>query len=581
MRSDFLAKAGEALVASLDYEATLGTVARLAVPALADWCAVELLEPGATVSRQVAVAHVDPAKIEFARTLGDRYPPDRNAVTGVPQVIRSGKSELYPEISREIVERAARGEEHLRMIRELKLESAMIVPLRAHERAFGAISFIYADSGRRFGEDDLAFAEDFARRAALAIENAVALREAEAARMKEHALRADAELASRAKDEFLATVSHELRTPLNAILGWTVTLRRRKLEPEVDRGLAVVERNARAQAKLIEEVLDVSRVISGKLALSLGPTNVAEALAAAVETVTPAAEAKEITVTMEIVDPALTIKADPDRLQQVVWNLLANAVKFTPKGGHARVEARREGSDVLISVTDDGEGIGSDVLPLVFEPFHQGDASTTRRHGGLGLGLAIVKQLVTAHGGTVRAESAGPNKGATFTIRLPARAAVPAVERASRAHAAPLPPEQKDGAPRLEGLRLVVVDDEPDALDLVSEVLRAQGAEVHAASSAREAIAMVTGTRPDVVVSDIGMPETDGFTLIRQIRALSPNRGGGTPALALTAYARPEDADRAVAAGFQVHMAKPVEPSELVMVVAKLGGRRPAPSASS
>jgi PAS domain S-box-containing protein len=575
VRSEFLAKAGEALVASLDYEATLGTVARLAVPALADWCAVALLEPGATVSRQVAVAHVDSAKIEFVRALGERYPTDPDATTGVPQVIRSGKSELYPEIPRELLERAARDAEHLRMIQELKLESAMTVPLRAHERTFGAITFVHADSGRRFREDDLAFAEDFARRAALAIENAVALRETEAARVKEHALRADAELASRAKDEFLATVSHELRTPLNAILGWTVMLRRHKLEPEVDRGLVVVERNARAQATLIEEVLDISRVISGKLALNLGPTNVAEALAAAIDTVTPAAEAKEITVATEASDPALTIKADPDRLQQIIWNLLSNAVKFTPKGGHVRVEARREGSDVLLTVTDDGEGIRGDVLPLVFEPFHQGDASTTRRHGGLGLGLAIVKQLVSAHGGTVRAESAGLKKGSTFTVRVPARSAVPAVERGSRAQSNLAPPEVNEGGSRLTGLRIVVVDDEQDALDLVVEVLRTEGAEVYAAASAREALALVTDLRPDVLVSDVGMPEVDGHALIRQVRALPLSRGGATPAVALTAYARSEDADRAVAAGFQMHVAKPVEPSQLVTVVANLGGMAP------
>jgi len=574
VRSEFLAKAGEALVSSLDYPSTLATVARFAVPTLADWCAVDLLDVETMLPHQVAVAHVDESKVRLARELGERYPSDPNAPTGVPQVIRSGKSELYVEIPQALLEGTARDADHLRMIRDLRLESAMVVPLRARGRPFGAITFVYADSGRRYAEDDLAFAEDFARRAAMAIDNALALKEAEAARTRERALRGEAEMASRAKDEFLATVSHELRTPLNAILGWTVTLRRRKVTDDVDRALAIVERNARLQTKLIEDVLDISRIISGKLALNLGPTNVAEAVSAAVETVTPAAEAKNITASIDVPDGSLTITADADRLQQIVWNLLSNAVKFTPKHGGVKVRAYREGSEICICVSDTGEGMRRDVLPLVFEPFQQADASTTRRHGGLGLGLAIVKRLVSAHGGTVRAESEGEGKGATFTVRLPARSAVPAVSRAARATATMQTVQSSaDDVPRLDGLRILVVDDEEDALRLVSEVLCEQGAEVHIAASAREALEKFATVRPDVVVSDIGMPEADGFSLIRKIRALPAERGGRTPAVALTAYARAEDAHRAFAAGYQMHVAKPVEPAQLATVVANLGGR--------
>jgi PAS domain S-box-containing protein len=576
VRRDFLARAGEALVSSLDYQSTLGTVARLAVPTLADWCSVDIVDAGDT-PRQVAVAHVDPMKVQFARDLSERYPPDHEAPTGAPHVIRTGRSELYPEIPAALLEAGAKDAEHLRLIKELRLASAMVVPLRARGRTLGAMTFVFAESGRRYGEDDLSFAEDFARRAAMAIENALALKAADDARAREGALRGDAEIASRAKDDFLATVSHELRTPLNAILGWTVILRRRQVNEEVDRGLGVIERNARAQAKLIEDVLDVSRIISGKLTLALSATNVGDAVRSAIETVTPAAEARAITLSSEVADGELTVTADPDRLQQVVWNLLSNAVKFTPKGGHVSVNAERRGSHVSISVTDTGEGIRREVLPLIFEPFQQGDASTTRRHGGLGLGLAIVKQLVSAHGGTVSATSEGTGKGATFTVQIPARAAVPAVSKGIRSSAIvdvdDAPPQGDPEPQRLDGLRLLIVDDEPDALDVVGEVLRECGAAVDGASSAEEAMQRLERAVPDVIVSDIGMPLEDGYAFIRKVRALPPERGGRTPAVALTAYARSEDVQRAYAAGFQKHVPKPVELARLTSVIADLAGR--------
>ncbi|MDP9151322.1 MAG: PAS domain-containing protein [Myxococcota bacterium] len=572
VRREFLARAGETLASSLDYRATLATVARLAVPQLADWCTVDIQEPGASEPQQLAVAHADPTKVEYARALGQRYPPDPDASTGPPQVIRTGKAELYEEIPAALLEAGARDAEHLRILRELRLESVMVVPLRGRERNLGAMTFIYADSGRRYGTDDLAFAEDFARRAAMAIESALALRAAEEARAQERLLRAEAETANRTKDEFLATVSHELRTPLNAILGWTVTLRSRNPPPEIDRVLVVIERNARAQTRLVEDVLDVSRIISGKLSLGLGPTRIADAIEGAVEAVTPAADAKEVGLEVDIEDTSLVITADPDRLQQVVWNLIANAVKFTPKGGMVTVRAGREGPDVVLRVTDTGEGIRPDVLPHIFEAFRQADSSTTRRHGGLGLGLAIVKQIVVAHGGTVAATSEGEGRGATFTLRLPARSVVPTTGRPPRAATQTLPPSDQQ-PPRLDGLTLLVVDDEEDARDLVAEVLTEQGATVHVAGSGAEALQKFALVRPDVVVSDIGMPHIDGYSLIRKIRALPPQLGGRTPAVALTAYARKEDAQRAFAAGYQTHVAKPVEPVELATVIANLGGR--------
>jgi PAS domain S-box-containing protein len=569
-QNEFLARAGEALVASLDHQATLANVARFAVPRLADWVSVSLLDQQSGRIEQVAVAHADPAKVLYAEELGKRYPPPQDAANGVPQVIRSGKSELYSEIPSQLLEASARDAEHLRIIRELELRSAMVVPLRSRGRSFGALSFIYAGSDRRYTAEDLVFAEDLARRAAMAIENSLALKEAAQARDRERWLREEAERTNRLKDDFLATASHELRTPLNAILGWTLTLRRGRVDAETDRALAIVERNARAQAKLIEDVLDVSRIVSGKLSLHLGPTSVATAARAAIETITPAAEAKGITVVSELGPEPLTISADADRLQQVIWNLLSNAVKFTPKDGKVLLRVQREGSDVTVVVKDNGEGIRRELLTAIFEPFQQADSSTTRRHGGLGLGLSIVKQLVVAHGGSVQAESPGPGQGSTFTVRIPLRAVA-----ASNSDSIDTPGSDIDPliatAPhaRLDGLRVLVVDDEPDARSLVQAILRQHGAEVRVADSAAQARAALRDEQPDVIVSDIGMPDEDGYAFIRRVRA----DGSRTPAVALTAYASQQDAQRAFAAGFQKHVTKPVEPARLVGVVANLGGR--------
>ncbi|MEI9938808.1 MAG: ATP-binding protein [Pseudomonadota bacterium] len=576
-RRAFLARAMETLASSLDYRTTLRRVAELAVPELADWCTIDILEPGARVSQQLAVAHVDPAKVAYAREIGQRYPSNRDARTGAPQVIRSGKSELYSEIPPALLEAGARDADHLRILRELKLESAMIVALRSEAgRSLGAMTFIYADSGRRYSEDDLSFAEDFARRAALAIENARAASELEAARAREQAMRERAEQASVTKDHFLATVSHELRTPLNVILGWAVVLREREMAPEVQRALTVIERNARAQARLIEDVLDLSRISSGKLSLSLTAVNVGEAVRAAALALRPAVDAKGITLTVDGVAAAddealLTISADSDRLQQILWNLLTNAVKFTPKAGSIVIFTSRIGSEVQIQISDSGEGIAEGVLPHVFEPFRQADSSTTRRHGGLGLGLSLVRQIAAAHGGSVEATSAGLGRGATFLVRLPARAATEAVRPSRPARKAAAFGSGAVGL--LAGVSVLVVDDELDARELVAEAFKSAGAVVYMAASAREALGAIAATEPHVLVSDIGMPHEDGYWLMRQVRLLPAEQGGEIPALALTAYARAADADRAFDAGYQRHVAKPVDPLLLVQLVAGLAGR--------
>ena len=400
----------------------------------------------------------------------------------------------------------------------------------------------------------------------------------EAVLVSERDARTEAERASRMKDEFLATLSHELRTPLNAILGWANILRDGASTPaDLAEGLEIIERNARAQARIVEDLLDMSRIVSGKVRLEVGHCDLAPIIEAALTTVRPAAEARGIQL-QAVLDPAARpVSGDPGRLQQVFWNLLSNAIKFTPKGGRVQVVLERINSHLEVSISDTGQGIPADFLPHVFDRFRQEDSSASRQHGGLGLGLAIVKQLIELHGGTVRARSAGAGQGSTFVVVLPltalqAGAAPGATERRSPVEGAGLPVASEE-RPDLTGVRVVVVDDEPDARLLVALLLENCGAAVSTASSAEEALALVQSAHPAVLVSDIGMPGEDGHALIRRVRALPGERGGATPAVALTAYARAEDRVRAVQAGFQRHLAKPVEAAELLATVASLAGK--------
>jgi signal transduction histidine kinase len=396
----------------------------------------------------------------------------------------------------------------------------------------------------------------------------------------ERQARREAEVANHAKDEFLATVSHELRTPLNAILGWAVIARQKTNEPEVQQALATIERNARAQTRIIEDVVDVGRIISGKLRLEIAPVKVSDTIGGAVQALRPAAHARALRLVVEVDDGVGVIAADVDRLQQIIWNVLSNAIKFTPKGGSVALKATRVESDVVITVTDTGQGIGREFLGHLFEPFRQADGSTTRRHGGLGLGLAIVKQLVQAHGGNIVAHSEGEGLGSTFTMTFPAR---PVRASGTERRSAPSAEVQTDpGAEpdcRLDGLRVLVVDDDDDARGLIQRVLSDRGALVTVAPSAEVALHELERVRPDVLVSDIGMPEVDGYGLIRLIRGLPPERGGRTPAIAITAYARAEDTERAVSTGFQAYMSKPIDTSRLISLAASFG--RTAPTAAT
>ena len=392
----------------------------------------------------------------------------------------------------------------------------------------------------------------------------------EALLTSERAARSEAERATRLKDEFVATMSHELRTPLNAIVGWASILRQDHNAKVVAQGVEVIDRNAKLQARMVEDLLDMSRILSGKLTMELQQTDLTGVIEAAVAAVRPAADNKHVRIHTAI-EPTRAVNGDPGRLQQVLWNLLTNAIKFTPSDGlitvFAREVERGATRQVEISVSDSGQGIDPKFLPYVFDRFRQADASTTRRHGGLGLGLSIVKSLVEMHQGTIEAQSPGEGQGATFIVCLPLAQV--------RAEALTDPTERKQtqDPSSLTGLRVLVVDDEPDARTLARRVLEERGAEVVAVGSAAEALEAVDGgSTLNVVISDIGMPEHDGYDFIRQMRAM-PGSAGRVPAIALTALARDEDRKRTLLAGYQVHISKPVDPAELVTVIATLAGR--------
>ena len=398
------------------------------------------------------------------------------------------------------------------------------------------------------------------------------------AMVREQEARKQAEEANRIKDEFLATLSHELRTPLNAILGWAQVLRTGQVdEGTTARALEAVERNARAQAQLISDLLDVSRIITGKLRLELKPVELPRIIDAALDSVRPAADAKGIRIRLALDRAVGPLVGDPDRLQQVIWNLLSNAIKFTPQGGSVEVRLGQREGQAEIAVQDTGAGIRPDFVPYVFDRFRQAESSTTRQHGGLGLGLSIVRHMVELHGGTVRVESPGEGHGATFTVRLPIRLGIEAGMEGTLAERRQRPAEEVPdlaGSQILNGLHVLVMDDEADTRELLVTALERCGAQVTAVPSVPAALASLDRELPDVLLSDIGVPGEDGYSLIRKLRSRSAECGGNVPAAALTAYARSEDRIRALSAGFQAHLAKPIDPAELVATIAALAGRQ-------
>lgn len=395
-----------------------------------------------------------------------------------------------------------------------------------------------------------------------------------------------AEEATRAKDEFLAVVSHELRTPLSAIVGWAQMLQTGKLDEQTTkRALEIIRRNANSQAQLIEDLLDFSRIISGKLRLDVRPLEVAAVIEAAVDVVRPTAEAKGIRLQIVLDTKVGPVSGDPDRLQQVLWNLLSNAIKFTPKGGRVQIRLARINSSVEINVSDTGQGISAEFLPYVFERFRQADNTITRRQSGLGLGMAITRHLVELHGGTINADSPGENQGATFTVKLPLMIVHKSEHSSPVATARPPHTDEYDvqfaELPRLDDLHVLVVDDERDARDLLTTVLTHSGAQVTAVATVADALEKLLHMKPDLLVSDIEMPGEDGYALIRKVRSLEAAGGHILPAIALTAHARFSDRMRALSAGYQMHVPKPVQPAELIVVIANLTRQGVRGSASS
>jgi signal transduction histidine kinase/CheY-like chemotaxis protein len=439
------------------------------------------------------------------------------------------------------------------------------IPLTFKERSFGAVALVFRKR-HEFVDADRSFIVSLAAQATQAIDRA-RLFEAE------RAARQEAEAANRLKDEFLATMSHELRTPLHAVMGWAALLRKRPVDPTVaEHAIEAIHRNARAQAKLVEDILDVSRIIGGNLRLEISAVNVASAVATAVDVFRPAAYAKRIELDLAL-EESCVISSDAARLQQIIWNLVSNAVKFTPEGGRIQVSVKRvRGPRIAIEVNDTGAGIPAAFLPHVFERFRQLDGSTTRRHGGLGLGLAITRHLVELHGGTILAKSDGVGKGASFTIEFPTSFArepqpIPASETPPSSPRSPKVPLT------LQGLRALVIDDDTDGREMLCAVLTQCGADVFSAGSAESGLAQAESLLPDVLICDVGMPEMDGYALIRRLRALPESAGARTPAIAVTGFAGEEDVRRALDAGFQVHIAKPVDIELFTSTVAKLAGR--------
>ena len=523
----WLGDASGRLSATLDEATVAKTLEEVLVPTLAERASVELGEgPGLGAG----------AAIDASGTLGLRDAIARAADKGYSQLVFEARA-------------GERGESELR--------SAMAVPLMLRGRVLGVLSLASAP-GRRYDDADLALAEQLAERAATALENARLYRDARVALDVARQERALAEQAGRARDEFLATISHELRSPLMSILGWVGLLRGGRLDPErAPRALETVERNARALTRLIDDLLDVGRIIAGKLRLERAHIDLAAQVEAAVDTVRPVAERKQVRVLYERPDAPAVVDGDAARLQQVASNLLNNAVKFSEPGHAVRVSLRRAGRSAELTVSDTGAGIAREVLPYVFERFRQAEGGEVRSKGGLGLGLAIVRSLVEAHGGVVRAESDGPGTGARFQVILPLAAA----------HRRSTPPAAAEGESEglpLAGLRALGGDDEDDAREVLCTMLLHAGAEVSVASSAAEGLAVLRVARPGVLLSDIGMPGEDGYELLRRVRALGPDQGGRTPAIALTAYTMPRDRARVTEAGFDAHLSKPVDAESLV-----------------
>jgi len=559
----FLAEVSIVLATSLDYETTLTAVARLAVPHVADWCVIDMLEPDGT-TRRLAVAHADPTQVELAWALGRRYPPALGDPRGPLHALRSGQSALAPEIDDDALVASARDPEHLAMLRAQGCKSSISAALAARGRTLGVVSFAMAESGRRYTAADLALVEDLARRAGMAVDNARLYRDAQQAR-------AEAEAASLAKDRFLAVLSHELRTPLTPVLAEVSAMLDDPATPDSIRPvLEMTRRNVDLEARLIDDLLDLSRIGQGKLRLEREVVDAHRLIGHALDICRDGIEEAGLSATLDLAATRHHVEADPARLQQVAWNLIKNAAKFTPPGGSIAIRTRDDGPHLVVEVTDTGVGIDPTVLPRIFNAFEQGGPAVTRRFGGLGLGLVISRSLAEAHGGRLVAASPGKGEGATFTLELP--------------YVAPPPVATDDDMPDLGAsapagpLRILLVEDNADTLRVMSRLLRGRGHAVTAADGIASATRAAEGAEFDLLISDLGLPDGSGLDLIRHLREIRPILG-----IALSGYGMDDDHRRSREAGFAEHLTKPVDFPKLEAAILRVvaveghpaGGHRP------
>ena len=547
----FLADASAALAGLVDYASTLQMVARLAVPTFADWCAVDMLDESGAL-RRLAVAHVDPSKVELAHELHRRYPPNPNVPRGVWNILRTGQSEITSEITDDLLAASISDPELLQIMRDLGLRSYMAVPLSVRGRVLGVLTFIAAESGRRYSADDLRMAEDLAHRAAIAIENARlygALREAD-----------------QRKDEFLALLGHELRNPLAPIRNALGILRLPGADPAVaGRARETMERQVEHLVRLVDDLLDVSRIMRGQVELRRERIDLATVVARAVETSQPAITAEGHALEINLAPEPLWVNGDLVRLAQVVSNLLNNAAKYTDRGGRIRVSLARDGHEGVLRVQDTGIGIPAELLPRLFDMFFQVERRTRQSQGGLGIGLSLVRGLVELHGGSVEALSAGPGRGSEFVIRLPLLGLGSEVQSPTSSGAGPAPGDLEPGrlGPRR---KVLVVDDNVDAADTLAMLLELNGQEVRVAYDGRSALAQAEADPPRVAFLDLGMPHMDGYELARAFRAHPALRD--VKLIALTGWGQPEDRQRTREAGFDYHLVKPVETTALDRLLA-------------
>jgi PAS domain S-box-containing protein len=548
-RSAFLAEANRLLFSSLDCRTTLGNLASLVVPALADLCVIDLVKTTSLTFQEPIVTAAEPDKAAVVLELRRRYASPAEANYGAAKVLRTGQPEFNPVIPAAVYEQIAQDADHLALLQQIAAHTSIIVPMAIRDRKFGTIALAKTQGNQPFTPKDLELAQELARTTAIALDNV---------RLYE-----EAQEANQAKDEFLAVVSHELRNPLNSILGWTQVLHRRQFaDPTLSRAIEVIERNTRLQNKLIEDLLDVSRIIQNQLQITKQPVDPIPIIDGAIEALSPTAQAKSIVIETRLNPAVGQVLGDAQRLEQIVGNLLSNAIKFTPNGGRVVISLEPIETVAQITITDTGQGIGAELLPLIFERFRQGDTSKTRSQSGLGLGLAIVRHLVELHGGTIYATSEGKNRGSTFTVQLPLSSDSSRTTTDEPAVIEPLS--------SLAGLQILVLDDDADNRELAAFVLEQQQATVISAASAAAAFDILCRYKIDALVSDIGMPDEDGYSFIRRVRTLPAPQQRQVPAIALSAFAKEEDRQAALSAGFQRHIAKPVNPDDLIQAIAEL-----------